>query len=228
MGNRKAFVSSFLADLDAICPGHKNEVFYVPLFDSLTDEEFERMVLAIEAGELCLPLVMPNGSTAKLNTKRAIKVGRSWGHEFREYVKLTDPINPGLVYQTPKKALIIKLPCRRQAQTWEDKHSIPKDDYSIDDLTGQVTNGSKGSGISGPESQILYTHDLKAVLVEFLKVRGGDELAYRKMEQDLIATGRATLADSATMGTKVRAAETIGIQLTSVHLGNNLVKEDGM
>lgn len=225
MGNRKAFVETLMSDFETICPGSNNRDFYIPFFDSLSNAEFDKMVEAIVAKELVLPLILPNGSSAKLDTQRNIKTGEAWGHSFFEHLRLTDPTNPELVYVTPKKAFVIKLMCRRQAQTWEDKHSIPKDDYSIDDMSGQVTNASKGSGISGPESQILYTHDLKNVLVEFLKVRGGDEQAYRSLEASLINTGKATLAESASLGTNVKSQETIGTLLTSVHIGNNLVVE---
>ncbi len=222
MGNRATFVKSFLADLDAICPGHGNETFYVPFFDSLNDKQFEDMVTAIEAEELVLPLVLPNGKDATLDAKRNIKLGRKWGHEFREQVYLTDPVNPDLVYLTPMKYLIIKLPVRRQAQTLEDKQSIPKDDHSIDDLTGQVSNESKGSGISGPEAQILYSHDLKAVLVEYLKVRGGDETAYRKMASDLINSGVASLTDAISQDSRPTSVVNLSTMLTSAHIGNNL------
>lgn len=222
MGNRAAFVKSFLADLDAICPGHGNETFYAPFFDSLDDKQFEAMIDAIEAEDLVLPLVLPNGKDANLDAKRNIALGRKWGHEFREQVWLTDPVNPGLVKLTPLKYLIIKLPVRRQAQTLEDKQSIPKDDHSIDDLTGQVSNESKGSGISGPEAQILYSHDLKAVLIEYLKVRGGDETAYRKMSSDLINSGVASLTDAVSQDSRPTSVVNLSTMLTCAHIGNNL------
>lgn len=222
MGNRKAFEESLLADFEAICPGNDNAMFYKPYFAALSDAEFENLVKNIEAKTVTLPLVVPNAGKAKLNVRRNLKVGKSWGHEFRQQVRMTDPVNHDLVYVTPKKYLIIKLPVRRQAQTLEDKQSIPKHDHSIDDLTGQVTNSSKGSGVSGPEAQILYTHDLQAVLLEYLKVAGGDEQAYRRMESDLINSGTATLADAMSMDSRPTSIINLSTMFTCAHIGNNL------
>lgn len=221
MGNRKAFVDSFLSDLDAICPGNDNRDFYVPFFNGLNDTQFEQMVSAIEAKELTLPLVIPNGKLV-LSTKKNITLGKKWGHEFMQQLRLTDPVNPTMVYVTPKKYLVIKVPVRRQAQTLEDKQSIPKHDHSIDDLTGQVSNESKGSGISGPEAQILYSHDLQAVLLEYMKVRGGDEQAYRKFEADLISSGMATLAEASALNSRPKSVTNLSTILTVAHIGNNL------
>lgn len=222
MGNRKAFVASFLADLEAILPGNKNDEFYIPFFDQLSDAQFEEMVTMIENDELVLPLIVPNNGEAKISTGRNIKLGRKWGHEFFQHLWLTDPLDPEIVIKTPKKYLVLKMFLRRQAQTLEAKMGVPRDDYTIDDLSGQVTGDSKGSAISPAEAQILNRHQLKNTLVEFLKVRGGDALGYRRLENDLINNGHARLADAVAMNGEVKAKVTMGDLLRTAHIGNDL------
>lgn len=221
MGNRKAFVESFLSDLDAILPGHGNESFYIPYFDALTNDQFEQMVQAIEAGELILPLIVPNNGPAKIQVRRNLAIGKKWGHNFFEHLWLTDPVDPKVIIKTPRKYLVVSMYLRRQAQTMEAKMAIPKDDYTIDDLSGQVTGDSKGSGISPPEAQILNRHQLKHTLVEFLKSRGGDATSYRKLENDLLATGQARLADAISLNSEVKGKVTMADLLTAAHIGNN-------
>lgn len=222
MGNRKAFVTSFLADLEAIVPNNKNDVFYVPYFESLNDKQFEQMVESIEAGELILPLVVPNLSEARISVKNNLAVGKKWGHEFFQHLFLTDATDPSVVVKTPERYLMIKLPVRRPAQTLEAKMAVPENANQIDDLSGQNVGASKGAGVSSPEVQILYQHGCKNMLVEFLKVRGGDAKAYRILENELLRTGQGDLLNAIGEDTSVKSKETLSALLKASHLGNAL------
>jgi len=61
------------------------------------------------------------------------------------------------------------------------------------------------------------------VIEELIKTRGGDEVAFNKMNKDIIDTGRASLDDIATLGSTVKSTETLSTLLKGMHLQNALV-----
>lgn len=222
MSDRKAFIDSLLKDFDSILPGHGNDKFYRDYLEGLSNAQFEQLVSAIESDEVILPLFAPNLGKAKLNIERNLSLGKKWGHEFFQQLWLTDPQDPSTTYLTPKKYLIIDLPMRRQAQTLSKKMSVPMDDTHMDDLTGQVTGDSKGSSVSFPELQMLYAHGLESTIVELIKVRGGDNEAYRQFDKAIVDTGAATLSEVTGGNTRVKSVKTLSALLKGAHLGNNL------
>ena len=100
--------------------------------------------------------------------------------------------------------------------------SVPKDNKHVDDLTGQPTTESKGSAISYPEIQILYAMGMNKTMQELLKVRGGDEAAYRSYNNEIIATGGVNVGAIASQKTKVKSTKTVGAILHAMMLTNNL------
>lgn len=221
---RAAFTKQFLSDLDTILPGTENIAYYRGYFKDLPDAKFLAMVEQIESGLLILPIFVPNliESDTKLDIKRNLEVGKAWGHEFFERLKLTDLDDPELVGITPIKYLVIDSTLRRQIQTLESGRGIAKDSNSTDDLTGQVTGKSKGSGLTPVEVQILNAKDLTPVIEEFVKHRGGDQASYNALERSIIATGEGTLEESSVPGSRAKSADTLSTVLTVAHVENNL------
>lgn len=222
MSNREAFINSLLKDLDSILPGHGNDKFYRNYLEGLSAAQFGQLVDSIEKDEFILPLFSPNLNKAKLSLERNLDLGKKWGHEFFQQLWLTDPLDPTTTYLTPKKYLILDLPMRRQAQTLAKKMSVPLDDTHIDDITGQASGASKGSSVSFPELQMLYAHGLDAAIVELIKVRGGDNEAYRRFDKAIVDTGAGTLTEATAGNTRVKSVETLSALLKGAHLGNTL------
>lgn len=220
---RKAFLSQFSADLEAIIPGTKNVAFYTDYFENLTDAKFLEVVEQVEQGLIVLPIFSPILDKAEgLDIDRNLKLGREWGHEFFEYLKLTDIDDPDLIYTTPIRYMVIDTTVRRPSQTLESGRGIAKSNDSVDDLTGQVTGKSKGAGITPVEVQILNAKNLTPVITEYLKHRGGDQASYNELEAAIINTGEGTLEESSVPGARPKSTETMSTVLTVAHIGNNL------
>lgn len=222
---REKAIRAFLDDLEQILPGHKNREIYETYFATLDDAAFHNLMVRLQAGELTLPLYVPNASTPRLDHEQLLKTAKLWGHRFFERVWVKDPTDPSVEYLTPKEYLTIELPFRRQAQTLKKKMSVPMSDTVIDDLTGQSTGESKGSAISLPELQVLRAEGhLDPVILELIKVRGGDAAAYRQMEKTLLETGSASLEPALRLGTLPKSTQTLSALLKSGHLANNLAE----
>ena len=135
---------------------------------------------------------------------------------------IIDP-ETGEEFLTPLEYPILILPLRIQQQKLSKKMSIPKDNSHIDDLTNQPTTESKGASISYPEVQIIYAMGGEKILEETLKVRGGDDKAFRDYNNELIANGGVTISSISSDKTKVKSTKTVATILkTGMHLDNNL------
>lgn len=223
MANRKAATAVFLEGLELILPGSKNTAYYENYLNGLTDEQFENMIVQIEAGKLVLPLYQPNLAKPLLDVTRNIEVAKAWGHEFFEQLWLTDPVDPEVVTLTPKKYLLLELPMRRQAQTLENKMAVPLSNEFIDDLSGQPMDSteSKGSALTYPELQVLNSEGLDATSLELLKFRGGDVDAYQALERTIIENGHATMAQTDPGDSRVKSTETLNVRLRAAHIDSN-------
>ena len=104
------------------------------------------------------------------------------------------------------------------------KISIPEDNRSIDTFTGQPTGKSKGSKISWPELPILAAlGGFDDTISEFFKFRGGDLQGFNAMNNMIASTGGVSLNAVNSLGTKVKAVQSLSTLLTSMHLTNSLV-----
>lgn len=218
----KKFYDSLMSDFDLVCPDHGNRVFYEPFFEALTAEAFENLLDAIEADTVVLPLVNPNITGSLLTEAQLIDVGRKFGHEFYQQVTFTIPNTGGLKYTTPQKFPNLLLPIRVQIQTLANKMGVQKASDTLDDLTGQATGDSKGSGITNPEALLLVGLNLTATLTELYSPRGGNVEAYDILNQQIQATGVGSLEQAINNPTRVKSAKTISTMLKSAHIGNNL------
>jgi hypothetical protein len=222
MSPRDAFIDQFLKDTDAILPGTPDMEYYRTYLTGLSDEGFEKLVTDIESGQVILPVYEPNFSKKRLSTKRNLEVGAAWGHEFFERLVISDPQDPNILSMTPKRYLILELPWRRQIQTLTNKMSVPMNNDHIDELTGQPTGESKGSALTYPELQLLFSEQRDQSILELMKVRGGDQESYHRLEEQIIQTGSAKLSDVIVDGSRAKSTDTLKVLLNAAHIGNNL------
>ena len=221
MANRKKAESVILEYIEKLLPGSPNTQLYKDFFAGLNDKDFEHFMKSIEEGKARLAIIAPNLSQHKLSIENNLKLAKELGHEFFERIW----INPGddrPPYLSPIKYLVVDLVLRRQAQLLVKKISIPEDNKSTDDFTGQPTGKSKGSKISYPETQILAALNLDSNLTELLKFRGGDTKGFNAMNNSISKTGGVSLAAIEKLGTRVKSTETLSTLLTGMHLNNSL------
>lgn len=191
------------------------------MLNGLSDKAFDEYMVKMSEGEEILPYIIPNLSNSRLSVETNLKIAEELKHPFFERIWLTDPAT-GETYLTPEKYLVVDLPLKRLQQHLHDKISIPADNKHVDDLTAQPTGDSKGSKISFPELQILYSHGLDDVIRELFKFRAGDEEAFRAMEREIAQKGSVSMNDIDTGDTKPKATRTLGVLLRAAHLENNV------
>lgn len=220
-GNRKAAEKVILEYVDKLLPGSANTQIYKDLFASMTDQAFEVWMRRMEEGSSRLALIAPNLDEPKLTIERNFKVAKELGHQFFERIWI-DPGDDRPAHLSPIPYLVVELPLRRQAQLLIKKISIPEDNKSVDDLTGQPTGKSRGSKISYPETQIMAALKLDNCLTEMLKYRGGDVKGFDAMNSSISKTGGVSLEAIGKLGTKVKSTETLHTLLTCMHLHSTL------
>lgn len=190
--------------------------------NQLSDTAFDSYMKKLRDGEEYIPYYMPTLSKVKITSEKNLKIGKKIGVKFFQRLWLTDSAT-GNTYLTPLKYLVIDLPFRRQQQHLIKKASIPKDNKHVDELTGQVTGkNSKGSSMSFPEMQILYSQGLNESIRELYKFRGGDEVAHRNLVRNIITTGDNSLDNADDGVSRPKSTETLSILLKAAHLANNL------
>lgn len=220
-GNRKAAEAVILTYVDKLLPGSANTQLYKDLFAGMADEQFDEFMTKLEQGEIRLAIIAPNLGEQHLDINRNLDLAEELGHQFFERIWIDDGNEvPPYLSQVPY--LVVDLPLRRQAQLLVKKISIPEDNKSIDDFTGQPTGKSKGSKISYPETQIMAANQMDANLTEMLKFRGGDVKGFDAMNTAISKTGGVSLQAIAALGTKVKSTQTLSTFLTCMHLENTL------
>ncbi len=220
-GFRKKTEEYILSYINKIDPSGENKKIYTEKFKTMSDEDFEAMIFGIEQGSVNLAVVSPNFSHVKLDVQRNLDIAKELGHHFFQRVHM--PAKDGLpAYLTPIPYLIIDLPMRRQAQLLDKKISIPEDNNSVDDLTGQPTGKSKGAKISYPEVQVMAALGLDHSLTEFLKYRGGDEKGFNAMNTMISRTGGVSMKAIEPFAGEVKATSALRAVLTAMHLKTTL------
>jgi hypothetical protein len=221
-GNRQAAEKELLYCIDAILPGSPNTQIYKDILKGMPDNEFDRWITELESGERYLAIIAPELADITLSVERNLDLGEEWGHKFFERVWM-DPQNGAPAYLSNDPYLVVDLPMKRQAQFLIKKISIPEDNRSIDTFTGQPTGKSKGSKISWPELQILAAlGGFDETISEFFKFRGGDLQGFNAMNDMIYRTGGVSLNAVGSLGTKVKAVQSLSTLLTSSHLTNTL------
>lgn len=219
MSNRKAATAFYVEFLTDFFGNEKPALWHKEHFmDKLTDNQFAQLMDRMEAGNEFMPVLVPNlDSEVSVNVERNIALGKKLGVEFFHHLRLTDQVT-GAVYETPRKYLVCLLPIRRQAQTLEKKASIPDDNRHINEMTGQATGVSKGSSVSFPELQVLHAQGFNDAILEMIKFRGGDTVAFQAMDKIVTNTGSVSLNQLSKLGTEVKATTTLRTYFRCMHL----------
>lgn len=220
-GFRKEAEAEVLKYIQAIDASGQNTQLYRDKFSKMSDREFELMIDGLENGTERLCIVMPNFGTTKITVENNFRVADMLGYSF--FQRICMPARDGLpAYLSPIPYPIFDLPLRRQAQLLEKKISIPQDNNSVDNLTGQVTGASKGSKISWPETEVIASMGLDKSLTELLTVRGGDAGAYNAMSALIQRHGYVNLHDIAPYATGVKSKKALNVLLNSMMLSSTL------
>jgi hypothetical protein len=224
--NRKAAEKVILGVIDSIAPGNPNVALYQQLFDPnspkyLNDKQFDDWMERMRRKEGALVYVDPPGSKFKLSVDRNLhELGPKYGIEFFQQIWYQD--DSGEWFLTPNAYLILPFPVRRQAQLLVEKISIPENNHSIDDFTGQVTGDSKGSKISYPELSLLKAFGLSRTIEEFMHWRGGDVKGNRLMNQQILKTGGASMDALSPYAGEVTSTKSLRNILIGMHYDTTL------
>ena len=232
MGNRAAATAFILEHIGMIDPDDTQNVeIKRKELESLSDSEFREYMRKIsrlkegesDEGRETLTYYAPNLAKTKISVKRNLEIAKKIGHEFFERLWITDP-QTGVTYLTVQKHMVVDMTIRRQAQLQIKKSSIPLDQNSVDELSGQPTGASKGGKVSFPEIQAQASQELDQTIIEEIKIRGGDEKAYREFEKKLIDNGTVSQTELLAMGTRTKSTETLSKLFMGMHLDNNLAE----
>lgn len=219
--NRKKTEAFIIEWIEKLLPGGGNKKLYLDLFASMDDNAFTKFMNDIESGEKTLSIIAPNFGSVSLSTERNLKLAKELDHNFFQRIWIEgNDTTP--TYLTPIPYLVVDLPLRRQAQLLVKKISIPEDNKSVDDFTGQPTGKSKGSKISYPETQVLAAMGLDNCLVEMLKYRGGDIKGFDAMNNSISKTGGVSLEAIKGMASGVESTRVLKSYLNCMHLSNSL------
>lgn len=221
MSNRAKTEQFITTYIDKIAPGGENKKLYLDMFSAMSDEQFTAFIDGLKTGKTNLCVISPNFSKNKIDIKRNLDIAKELGHNF--FQRIWIPAKGSIPsYLTPIPYLVVDLPLRRQAQILEKKISIPEDNNSVDNFTGQPTGKSKGSRMSYPETQVLASLNLKHSLVEFLKYRGGDDKGFNAMNTMIARTGGVKMSAIQAYSGEVKSTVTLRTMLTCMHLRNTL------
>ena len=222
MANTRKQTEDFIIDyIDKIAPGGENKKIYSDMFSKMNDQKFHEFMLNLKNKVTRLAIIKPNFPEVRIKLEDLFKVGDSLGYNF--FKRIWVPAQGGnRAYLTPIPYLVVDLPLRRQAQLLSKKISIPKDNNTVDDFTGQPTGDSKGSKVSYPEAQVLMAMGLKTSLTELLKYRGGDEKGFNAMNNSIDKTGTVNLAEIERYTSGVTSIHTLKALLNAMMLKNTL------
>ncbi len=207
--------------LTPMVPGAPYIAEYEAQLNAMSDDQFKDYMQRIKEGKEFIRMVVPPAASYRIDVKRNMAIAEKLKIELFHHLVITDP-QTNTTYKTPKKYLVVDLPCRRQAQLLKKKQSIPEDDKHHDQYTDQATGVSKGAKISFPEAQMLAAQKVDAALKELISYRGGDLKAYNTMKRTIFNEGGISHAALNSLGTRVKSTKVFSAYLKAMHLDNNL------
>lgn len=187
----------------------------------MTDAEFAQYMEDLRSGKEIVTATIPNFAKTKFDEEHFLKFGKKYGVQFFHHLKVTDP-DTGRVFTTPLRYLIIRDRVNRLQQMLEDKTSFPLDNNHVDELSGQVTNDSKGARLSFPETNNLNGKGFRAFIAEALGVRGGNAKALRVFENQIRTGGTGSIADALAQSDGSTATHTLAAYLRAMLFSTTL------
>jgi len=221
MAKNRAAAEKVIYDYILKITNKENVETYKRLFGSMNDKAFDEFMSALASGEKYLCVYIPNFSDTGVSVERNLQIARELGYEFYQRIWIGSS-DGSPEYLTPVPYMVFDLPCRRASQMLRKKIRIPESNRHVDQLSGQVTNESKGAAITYPELQILSSMGLDQSVTELIKYRGGDKRGFAAMNSMVNRFGKASLKSLANFATGVESTKTLSMLLTSAHLKNNL------
>lgn len=192
MANKDKAIKYILDGLQAILPGNTDVARYKRYLEGLSKKDLDQYFKDLKEGTKWITLTAPNFGKSNLDIERNFKVAEKLGLEF--YKKVWMPAegdNPQ--YLSPIPRLCVHQPFRLASQRVDKKRAVPKHQRSLNALTGQATNASKGAGYSFPEIRLARAMGLDSSIVEMIKYRGGDLRGHAALSASLLRTGRASI-----------------------------------
>lgn len=234
MTKRQRVTDYIVAGYAGIIPGDDyNPSVARARLEAMSDSEFDVYIRSLAnpeknggtaeeiANREILPFVSPPLGKEKITMDNLIALAEKLGIPLFERLWITDP-QSGVTYLTPNKYPVFFQLVRRQAQMLTKKYSIPEDTRHVDEMSGQVTGKSKGSKISFPEVQAQLAQGLEATLIEEMKLRGGDQVAFKELDRQLIEHGEASIDDVTDGTTMTTATSNLAILLRGMMLDNDI------
>ncbi|WP_144106725.1 hypothetical protein [Paraburkholderia sp. BCC1886] len=211
----EAFILEYIGKL---LPGDTSNVqIYKDLFAEMDDETFDDFMGKLGRKEIRLAVIAPNFAKAKVTVANNLNLADELGHNFFERLWI-DPGNDIPPYLSPVRYLVGDMILRRQAQLQVKKMSVPEDNRSVDDLTGQPSGKSEASRISYPETQVLAALKLDKNIVEMTAIRGGDTKGFNALNDSFARTGGASQKAIEHLRGGVKSTQTLNSMLISMHL----------
>lgn len=187
----------------------------------MTDQQFAAYMEDLRSGKEIVTVTVPNFAKTKFDEAHFLKFGKKHKIEFFHHLKVTDP-DTGRVFTTPLRYLIIRDRVNRLQQMLEDKTSFPLDNNHVDELSGQVTNESKGARLSFPETNNLNAKGHRAFIAESIGVRGGNAKALRNFENQIRLRGVGSIAEALEASDGATASHTLAAYLRAMLFSTTL------
>lgn len=225
MKNRKEIEKDIINLGERFTKGGGNGRLYKELFTKLNDDQFKKFWNSIcDSGYI--PMFVDNFDEKEMiDYDHTCALAETLDIPLEQRLVLVDP-DTGLEHTTPETFVVGPAESRKQRQLQAKKFGAAKNDYEVEDLTGQPTGESKGGGISSPEIQVLLSLGLKTMAKELADVRGGDIDAYRAYKSDILASGQTTTQSALLRGTGVKSLQTGHFLLYGQHIDNTLMDRD--
>ena len=214
---RKKVQDMILETVNKIDSSGTNNEYYTKLFNSLSDSEFDAYMKRIKDGKDQLPFYTAN-MKSNVTVETLLKVAKEKGIELFERIKMFDSVTKSY-FLTPRKQLILQLPIRKQSQFVDHKLSVAEGDSRIDALTGQVVKPDQAGAVSQIEVQTLYARNLKNIIRELIKFRGGDVVAFSEFKRELEEQGSTSIGRET--GSLVRSAVVLDVLFSGMHIESN-------
>lgn len=219
--NRKKATEVCVGLISELYPGTENADLTRRFLESMSDKEFDQYMEDLRTGKSIVTVTIPNFAKTKFNEEHFLKFGKKHKIEFFHHLKVTDP-DTGRIFTTPLRYMVIRDRVNRLQQMLEDKTSFPLDNNHVDELSGQVTNESKGARLSFPETNNLNGKGFRAFIAEAIGVRGGNAKALRMFEDEIRRTGVGHISPALEASDGAKANHTLAAYLRAMGFSTTL------